>query len=152
MQYELDKDASKFMSTDASVPQIYTTSNGVNYAINERPAADGFANLCVYIGSDDFFTITLDNEVDGCQVVLEDKVEGKKVVLTKEAGYTFLAKGGTYTNRFVLHFIDETMGIKEFISDIQNNGAIFTTEGIRTMSQSKKGIYIQNGKKIMLNK
>lgn len=152
LQYELDKDASKFMSTDMSVPQIYTITNGVNYAINERPVADGIVNLCVYIGSDDYHTITLDNEVEGCQVVLEDMAEGKNVILTKGAGYTFSAKAGTYTNRFVLHFLNETTGIEEFKSDIQGNDAIFTTEGIKIVAPSKKGIYIQNGKKIMLNK
>ena len=152
MQYELDKDASKFMSTDLSVPQIYTTANGVNYAINERPVADGNVNLSVYTGSDDFYTITLDNDVEGCQVILEDKAEGKNILLTKGVSYTFSAKAGTADNRFMLHFFGGTTGIEEFKSDLQGEGAVYTIEGIKTATPAKKGIYIQNGKKIILNK
>lgn len=152
LQYELDKDACKFMSTDITVPQIYTSFEGVNYAINERPVADGFVNLGTCFGSDDIYTITLDNEVEGYQVVLEDKAEGKSVVLTKGTGYMFSAKAGTNANRFVLHFVNATLGIEEITPGIQSNDAIYTVEGIRTDAPAKKGIYIQSGKKIMLNK
>ena len=152
LQYELDKDAGKFMSTDATVPQIYTTANGVNYAINERPVADGSVCLGAYLGSEDFYTITLDNDVENCMVVLEDKVEGKSIVLEKGTGYMFSAKAGTYTNRFAIQFVSETTGIEELSSEAQDKGAIYTTDGIRTSAPTKKGVYIQNGKKIMLNK
>lgn len=46
MDYETARDASKFMSLDTNVPQIYTLgSDGTQYAINERPLSDGTVRL-----------------------------------------------------------------------------------------------------------
>ena len=168
MQYELDKDASKFVSTDPTVPQIYTIDNGVNYAINERPVADGNVILATYAGAEDFYTITLDNDVEGCQVALEDKAEGKTVVLTKEAGYTFSSKAGTFADRFVLHLTGGTTGIQTIDNEQSTmNNAVYDLQGRKLstvfatphsqgensqLSTVKRGIYIKNGKKIILNK
>ena len=155
LQYEMDKDASKFMSTDATVPQIYTVSEGVNYAINERPFDDGTVNLSVYIGTEGLYTIALTNEVDGFNVVLEDKMEDKRIVLTGANSYTFSAEPGTYTGRFVLHFVSETTGIDDLQADdvLQDSSALYDLSGRRIAnSKLQKGVYIQNGKKIMLNK
>lgn len=153
LQYEMDKDASKFMSTDAIVPQIYTSFEGVNYSINERPFADGTVGLSVYIGKEGLNTITLTNEVEGFNVVLEDKALNKKVVLNRENGYTFSAEAGTYTSRFVLHFNNETTGIENIPNNIKEDADIYySIEGVKMTTPAKKGIYIQNGKKILLNK
>ena len=152
MQYEMDKDASKFMSTDMAVPQIYTSGNGVKYAINERPVADGTANLCIYIGTDGFYSISLANNVDRYQVVLEDKAENKSVVLNGENEYVFSAKTGLYDARFILHFIDETTYIDDISSTSDDNGAFYSIDGIRVTTPIQKGVYIQNGKKVIINK
>jgi hypothetical protein len=161
LPYEMDKDASKFMSTDATVPQIYTSADGVNYAINERPLADGTVSLGAYIGKAGLYTITLDNNVDGYNVVLEDKVENKLVDMTSDGGYTFSAEAETYTSRFMLHFDNETTGIAEIENGKLNiEHSVYDLQGRKVKSsisnlQSsllKKGIYIQNSKKIMLNK
>lgn len=152
LQYEMDKDASKFMSTEPNVPQIYTSANGVDYAINERPFADGTVNVCASIGTEGTYTIALANDVEGYQVTLEDKVEHKNTVLTDGNDYVFSAKAGTYTDRFVLHFSNETTGIEEVATNTQDDTDTYSIEGIKVSSPTKKGIYIQNGKKIMLNK
>lgn len=152
LQYEMDKDASKFMSTEAGVSQIYTSANGVDYAINERPIADGKVNLCTSIGSEGTYTIALANDVEGQQVTLEDKEEHKNTLLTNGNEYVFFAKAGTHTDRFVLHFSNETTGIEEITTKTQNSVDTYTIEGIKVNVPTKKGIYIQNGKKIMLNK
>lgn len=152
LQYEMDKDASKFMSTEPNVPQIYTSANGVDYAINERPFADGTVNVCASIGTEGTYTIALANDVEGYQVTLEDKVEHKNTVLTDGNDYVFSAKAGTYTDRFVLYFSNETTGIEEIATNIQDDTDTYSIEGIKVSTPTKKGIYIQNGKKIMLNK
>jgi len=152
LQYEMDKDASKFMSTDATVPQLFTTAEGVNYAINERPFADGNVNLCAYIGTEGIYTISLSNNMNGCNIVLEDKTENKRVVLTNDNSYTFSAEAGTYTNRFVLHFGTDANGVDDVRSSANDDATIYSVEGIKMNNPTKKGIYIQNGKKIMLNK
>ena len=152
LQYEMGKDASKFMSTDAMVPQIYTTSEGVNYAINERPFADGTAGLCVRVGAEGLYTIALTSDVEGYNVVLEDKALNKSIALNGETGYTFSAEAGTYASRFVLQFSNEATGIKNISNSSKQDAVIYSIEGIKVATPTKKGIYIQNGKKIMLNK
>ena len=153
LQYEMDKDASKFMSTDAMVPQIYTSFEGVNYAINERPLADEAVSLGVRIGAEGLYTITLANDVEGFNVVLEDKALNKNIVLNGGNGYTFSAGAGTYTSRFKIHFNNGTTGIESIPNNVkENSGVYYSIEGVKIATPTKKGIYIQNGKKIMLNK
>lgn len=152
MQYEMDKDASKFMSTEAEVPQIYSSFEDVKYAINERPFADGIVELCVYIGKESLYTIALTNDVNDYKVVLEDKTTNKSIVLSDGDIYSFSAKAGTYTNRFVLHFENEATSIENAYVDSTVDDVIFSVEGIKVATPTKKGFYIQNGKKIMLNK
>lgn len=152
MQYEMDKDACKFMSTDAAVPQIFTLGESVNYAINERPLADGKINLCTYIGIEGLYTIELLNKVKGFNVVLEDKALNKNVILNGENGYTFFAGAGTYTSRFVIHFYNETTSIENTPTNVKEKAVIYSIEGVKMATPTKKGIYIQNGNKIMLYK
>lgn len=152
MQYEMDKDACKFMSTDATVPQIYTSSENVNYSINERPLADGTVELTTHFCSEGLHTINLVNEVSDYNVTLEDKAENKKVILTPGYGYTFYTKAGTIANRFVVHFNNEATGVEEVLHESEANVSIYSIEGIKVNVPTKKGVYIQNGKKIMLNK
>lgn len=153
LRYEMDKDASKFMSTDAMVPQIYTSFEGVNYSINERPLADETVSLGVRIGAEGLYTITLTNDVEGFNVVLEDKALNKNIVLNGGNGYTFSAGAGTYTSRFKIHFNNGTTGIESIPNNVkENSGVYYSIEGVKIATPTKKGIYIQNGKKIMLNK
>lgn len=152
MDYEMDKDATKFMSSDPSVPQIFTSKNGINYAINERPISDGVVSLNLHIGKDGFYSISLPETVDGYNVILEDKIEGKMITLTADTEYTFSAKSGDCTGRFLLHFSDETTGIDEINSTIKDNSSFYSIQGIKVTTSSQKGVYIQNGKKIMINK
>lgn len=152
MDYEMDKDATKFMSSDPSVPQIFTSKNGINYAINERPVSDGVVSLNLHIGKDGLYCLSIPENVDGCIVRLEDKIEGKIITLTTDTEYTFSAKLGDCTGRFVLHFTDETTGIDEINSSIKENSAFYSIQGIKVTTPSQKGVYIQNGKKIMINK
>lgn len=152
LQYEMDKDASKFMSTDATVPQIYTSSEGVNYAINERPCSDGIVNLGVYAGSEGLYTIALASDVEGYSVVLEDKAMNKSVGLSADNEYTFSTEAGTYSNRFVLHFNNGTTGFDGIPASVEDNTTIYSIDGIKMETPSKNDIYIQNGKIIMLDK
>jgi len=152
MQYEMNKDASKFMSTDVMVPQIYTMSEGVNYAINERPLVNGTVSLGVRLGAEGFYTISLANDVEGLDMVLEDKTLNKSVVVNGENSYTFTSEAGTYTSRFVLHFINGATGIENVSTNVKEDAPIYTIEGIKVATPTKKGIYIQKGKKIMLDK
>ena len=152
MDYEMDKDATKFMSSDITVPQIFTSTSGINYAINERPVSDGLVPLNLHIGKGGLQSISLPEAVNGYTVMLEDKAEGKIITLTAGEEYTFSSNSGDCYGRFVLHFASETTGIDNINSDLQKNSAIYSIQGVKVSTPSQKGIYIQNHKKVLINK
>lgn len=104
MAYETACDASKFMSMDGSVPQIYTLdAEGTQYAINERPICEGVVALGFYAGQTGDYTITV-TRCDAEQVFITDKLTGETTEITNNA-YTFSAKAGTNDTRFTLTFV-----------------------------------------------
>ena len=111
--YEVSCDASKFMSMDESVPQIYTLdTDGTRYAINERPMGDGFVTLGFYAGAEGTYTITA-TRCDAKKVYVTDQLMGVTKEIT-DAPYSFSAEAGTDNTRFVLSFVSgETTGIQE---------------------------------------
>lgn len=148
--YEMDKDASKFMSSDASVPQLFSTYSNTDYAINERPLADGVAVLSMRIGRSGSHTIALANAVTPYKVMLEDQLTGKSISLT-DGEYTFTANAGNYPGRFVLRFVDESTGIDFAETETQKEELpVYDLTGRKT--SPKKGVYVQKGKKFMSNK
>lgn len=98
ISYDASTDASKFMSSDRTVAQIYTIENGVEMSINERPLGNGVITLGAYFGTTGTYTITLDTKADR-QIVLVDKFTGTRTDLT-QGGYEFTAEPGRVTNRF----------------------------------------------------
>ena len=100
--YEIENDASKFMSINNDVPQIFTIdSEGNNYAINERPQKDGNIGLGYLAAKDGFYTISA-VRAEG-EIILFDKNQNKYIDLSTQ-DYTFYTKStdGVNTNRFVL--------------------------------------------------
>lgn len=152
MDYEMDKDASKFMSTNANVPQIYTTQNGVDYAINERPLESGTVDVAVCIPADGTYTIALANEVADYTIMLEDKLLGKTVSLSESGAYEFSATTDDAANRFVLHISNgSTTGINTLNSDSNDEQSTYYTIGGQRISKPmQKGVYIKNNKKVLI--
>ena len=105
--YEMDKDASKFMSNNADVPQIYIIDNGVNYAIDERPMGSGEYALGMRFGKEGCYSISLNAVNSDYDVVLIDKEKDVKVNLTKE-NYTFTASALTTNNRFAVTILSNS--------------------------------------------
>lgn len=99
-QYDFGKDASKFMSEDKEVAQLFTIENGVQYAINERPLGKGVIRLGVYIGQKGEYTFNMGENIPSeGEIILVDKQEDKETDL-KNGSYSFDAEAGTYTDRF----------------------------------------------------
>ena len=147
VQYELDKDASKFFSDDTTVPQIYTLDDGVCYAINERPLGDGTVSLCTTKGKGEYCSISLANDFADYEVTLEDPETNTIVPLKDGKGYSFYANGQT----FLLHLRNTTTGIATFgLNDKGQmiNDEYYDLQGRKVKSPSK-GIYIMNGKKVI---
>lgn len=150
MQYEMDKDASKFMSDEVTVPQLYTSNSGVNYAINERPFGKGVVDLCTRINVDGQYTLTLDNLLEDYRVELYDKKLNKRISLTDNQTYVFFAESGEDANRFAVYFINGATGISENLNLDESENETYSIDGVKVNDSARKGVYIRNGKKVIV--
>lgn len=149
VDYETTCDASKFFSMDANVPQIYSVEGGVQYAINERPAAGGIIQLGILLPANGTYTIkAVRNELTN--VKLYDKQTAQLTDLAA-GSYMFNGEAGLTENRFELRLTDaDVTGIAEMEKSVDGeNGKFFNLKGQRVASP-KKGVYVINGKKLMM--
>lgn len=127
MDYEMSRDAAKFMSDDKDVPQLFTLdATGKYYAINERPLGNGIVSIGIYTGKSGTYTLSLvDATVTADEVILTDKQTGSETRLDLDS-YTFTAEAGFCTNRFELHLTTRTItGVEE----VQNTNVAQVTAG-----------------------
>lgn len=149
MQYDLSRDAAKFTGTEPAVSQIFTINGATRYAINERPLNNGQALLGLHFGTDGTYTIGLSNQPNG-QVTLEDRLTGTKLQLNGTAGYSFTAKAGDSTDRFVLHFDAVATGINAATAnEADRNDDTYTLDGRKVNNPTAPGLYIKGGKKVI---
>ncbi|MBR1667051.1 MAG: leucine-rich repeat protein [Bacteroidaceae bacterium] len=139
--YEIDKDASKFMSTSANAPQIFSINNDVRYAINERPLDSGDVALGMTLTSDGIYTISMQSN-SANTVVLEDTQTGESTGLN-DTDYSFSAKAGTTDSRFILHFFDSEATAINTVKEKEgtDGSALYTLDG-RRVTTSTTGIYL----------
>ncbi len=149
LDYEMTCDASKFMSIDNSVPQLFTTdAEGTQYAINERPMYDGSVKMGLYIAKSGTYTISV-SRCDMEKVILVDNETGETTDITYDE-YTFSTDAGTFTNRFELVFeADDPNGIEKAIANTKTENKIYNIAGQRVNANNMRGIYIINGKKVI---
>lgn len=148
MDYETTCDASKFMSMDTDVPQIYTLSaDGIQYAINERPMGNAEVKLGLYAGKAGTYTVAIARNNAG-QVFLKDNESGELTEIT-ELGVEVSIEAGANDERFSLVFAGSATGIESLDSEpVEGQPSIFNLNG-QAVSGSYKGIVISNGKKIL---
>jgi hypothetical protein len=151
LNYEIEHDAAKFMSTSPETPQLYSIdASEVSYAINERPIDDGVVTLGVYTGKADSYAIALQSPVEGFEIQLVDKDLNRIVDLSDEE-YTFSAEAGTFNSRFELRIskINEdnptsVAGVKNSETNVYaSKGAIVVENAIGTVS-----VYTVNGSQV----
>jgi hypothetical protein len=149
MEYEAGRDANKFMSDEQSV-QLYTIENGVQFAINERPLGNAVIELGLMVSKAGNYTITLNTTVDN-EVYLIDRLTGMEVRIDGiEGGYTFDAEQGTIEGRFAIRLgVGDVTGIKSIERDFNNCANYYDLQG-RKIDQPAKGVYINNGKKVVI--
>lgn len=143
MEYESNRDASKFMSSNADVQQLYINDGGVKYAIDERPMDNGIVGLGAYFGKAGEYTLSLANNPNSeVSVMLTDKLTGTVTDLTTES-YTFNAGQGTVNDRFVIALMGTT-GIESSVADETPVTAVYTLDGklMPTTDNLPAGIYI----------
>ena len=149
MDYEINCDAGKFMSSNADVPQLYINDSGVLYAINERPLGSGVIGMGAYFGKDGEYTLSLqENPNNNFSVILTDRLTGCKTDLSVD-DYTFNAPAGTCNNRFTVT-LENTTGIEECVEDEDSAGDIYTLDGkkVTNVDNLPAGVYlVKNGNK-----
>lgn len=147
--YDLGRDASKFMSNNSNVTQIYSVSaKGERFSINERPLAEGTVTLGTQFGKTGTYTLALGNHGDAA-VVLTDLLTGKSINLTENAeGYTFEAQAGQSGSRFILSIAldSSATSIASLMQKAQKHTeAIYTIDGRKVSSMKSAGTYIVKG-------
>ncbi|MDE7408994.1 MAG: leucine-rich repeat domain-containing protein, partial [Muribaculaceae bacterium] len=150
--YEASRDAAKFFSHEESVGQLYTMNGNVEYAINERPAADGEVSLGVRIGASGTYTISLSGDSRDYQIWIDDAYTGDSVRLDSSEGYVFTADNGKLDNRFTLRFIGASVNSVECIGSQSIEDAdsgVYTVDGRYGAEPEVGSIYIKNGKKVV---
>lgn len=152
MDYETSCDASKFFSLDNSVPQIYTLQNGIQMAINERPAGDGTVKLGIMIPVSGTYTIKSERNMLN-DAVLVDLQEGTETRLSTDS-YTFSASSGITDTRFEVRLSgNNATGIQSIEESAETNSSVsdeyYNLNGQRIETPSK-GVYVVNGKKVII--
>ena len=145
LDYEIEHDASKFMSIEASVPQIFSLGEaGVCYAINERPLDDGKVKLAYYAGTSGFFTISA-TRADG-DIYLQDNLLNKTINLS-EQDYTFYSEktNGTDNTRFMLNLnaSGEETDITSVNMDTEHDIYDITGHKLNNINNHQKGLFIE---------
>ena len=154
LDYEPGCDASKFMSLDATAAHLYTIRDGVRYAIDERPLADGIVRLGLQVGFDGTYTIRLATaqhngaQDDANAIVLIDHETGVETNLTTDT-YTFHAFAGIHNSRFTIRIGDVDAVPSVVDTEQQNAKPLYDLQG-RRANAKQKGIYIQDNKKVLV--
>lgn len=143
VEYEANCDASKFMSSNTAIPQLYINESGVKYAINERPLDNGPITLGAYFGKAGEHTLTLaSNPNEGTAVMLTDHLTGIVTDLTAES-YTFTAEAGTDNNRFTIALANTT-DIESGVAAESTESQIYTLDGKQVVDTENlpAGVYL----------
>ena len=148
--YELDKDASKFISDNHSAMLVYTVENGVRYAINERPVAKGIIGLGFYAPVEGEYILSLNTKQADKFILVDNELKTEKA-LTDE--YRFHAVAGFNDTRFSV-MLDGTTGISA-VSQDGSPCSVYTLDGRQLGSYSagrqpalSKGIYVISSKDV----
>lgn len=139
MDYELNCDAAKFMSTETVIPQLYTVVGDVNFAINERPLNDGVVKLGTHFGEAGKYTISMQNSCE-MSVVLVDLKTGVETDMNDDC-YTFDAEVED-CERFIVKLYDNNAtGVKDVVTDAE---VLATENGIAVTASENVDIKVYN--------
>ena len=149
--YEVECDASKFMSVESTTPQIFNFQDGVRYAINERPAdSDGYY-LGISVAIPGEYTLKMDCKAIDSEVNLIDMITGEKTNL-RHSSYTFISDKGCFDQRFKVVISkgnDNSSSIDTITKDCNNpESEVYNLKGQR-VNNTYKGLKIVNGNKTL---
>jgi len=136
--YELDKDASKFITDNNASMLLYTVEDGVKYAINERPMEDGIINMGFYVPADGEYTLSL-NTTQENNLILTDKETNTETSMSGD--YSFYATAGFNDSRFSVKFSGTTG-----ISTIENENVLINVENGAVSANISYSVYTMDGR------
>ena len=143
--YEMERDAAKFISSDAEV-QLYTLDDAdVEYAINERPMETETVKLGYIAKADGAYTISagrMDEDME-----LYDSETGMTFLLSN-GDYNFTSKAGTFNSRFTIRRIDNATAISELA---KVGTEVKTTANGISLSGEAASIYTVGGALVVAN-
>jgi hypothetical protein len=124
---------------------LYTLEDDKLLSINERPSpTDGIA-LCLDIATEGDYTLALGKHT-GTGIYLKDLATGI-ITLLDETTYSFHAVAGT--RHFLVSFANSATAIPSVSTPTQPS-SIYNLQGQKVNGTLKPGIYIKDGKKIMM--
>lgn len=141
--YEPTCDAPKVLTDGMAM--LYTEEDGLKLSINERPAPAKSLTLCIDVATEGDYTLSLGKHT-GTGITVTDLETGTATLLD-DGSYTFHAQEGT--RRFAVGF-DNTSGIAEIVNRKWSDGPYFDLQGRKVERQPQPGIYLRNGKKIIV--
>ena len=143
IDYEQECDAAKFESYD--MPQLYSLgTDGVKFAINERPVANGKVALGFYAPEEGIYTFSA-TRMDAKVYIYDAKTATTHDL--SDGDFTFNAEQGTDNGRFTLIVADVATGINSVVA--KGADKVYDLNG-RKMNDAKTGIVIKNGKKVVV--
>lgn len=148
LRYERGMDAPKFMSMDATVPQLWTMGGTTRYSINERPMGDGLVKLGMRLEAPGTYTIQVGEGTAADELYIIDKVMGTTSPIQQGQGYTFYAEAGTDTDRFTLMVKTTGTTAVETIETTSDNTRTYDLSG-KPATDGQKGIVVKDGKKVV---
>lgn len=125
--YVIGSDAVKMLSDFAQVPQIFSVTKNVSYAVNTLPYNTKEVELYVRIGEPGDYSISLSDlaMLNNCKVILVDKVTGESVDMLLQNEYQFTSYVKGTFNRFKVILSNEN-------SDVSTGGALYVDKsGLR---------------------
>ena len=155
MGYDYGSDATKFFA-DSDALQLYSLdSDGAAYAINERPASDGFVDLAFIAPKAGEYTLSLTRNQMGT-VILTDMETGRDTDITLN-DYVFSTEAGSFTDRFRLSLfpidvtgIEGTRNDKPEVKvieggiDAAGHVSVFSVDG-RNIAEGEGVLYLEKG-------
>lgn len=141
-EYEISRDASKFLSENTDIPQLYTITANEDYlAINERDEADGLVRVGFFAPAAGEMSLTM-SRIDG-EASLRDAVTGETVGLTEGVPYEFVANEAGFDNtRFTLMLKKGGQtGVKE-INDEERSAVATDGKIVRVSNAAGKEVVI----------
>lgn len=114
------------------------------------------ADEAATIGENELKAATADAKGDGSTIYALVEQDGKAVFaplkegVAVSLGHAYLVLPAASATRFYsIQFGGETTGINEVNAAAQTDGAYYTLQGVKT-SKAAKGVYIHNGKKVVI--